>query len=122
MRYTLGRLAALPPLLAHGPAMAELPEEPRVIDSMAEVGRPGGELHMLISRARDTGLYNVYGYARLVGFTPDLRLVPDILAGFEVQDGRVFTFHLRKGHKYGQRPSPLRTSASTGRMSRSMRS
>ena len=38
MRYTLGRLAAAPrPLLAHGPAMAELPEEPRVIDSMAEV-------------------------------------------------------------------------------------
>jgi peptide/nickel transport system substrate-binding protein len=101
MRYTLGRLAAAAALLlAHGPAMAEPPEEPRVIDSMAEVGRPGGELHMLISRARDTGLYNVYGYARLVGFTPDLRLVPDILAGFEVQDGRVFTFHLRKGHKW----------------------
>ena len=101
MRYTLGRLAAAAALLlAHGPATAEPPEEPRVIDSMAEVGRPGGELHMLISRARDTGLYNVYGYARLAGFTPDLRLVPDILAGFGVQDGRVFTLHLRKGHKW----------------------
>ena len=77
-------VAAVLLLLAHRPAVAGPPEEPRVIDSMAEVGRPGGELRMLIGRARDTGLYNVYGYARLVGFTRDLRLVPDVLAGFEV--------------------------------------
>ena len=101
MTQTLRRLAAAAAiLLAHGPAMAEPPEEPRLVDSMAEIGRPGGELRMLVGRARDVGLYNVYGYARLVGFTPDLRLVPDILAGFGVQDGRVFTFHLRKGHKW----------------------
>src|SRR5687767_6509319 len=71
-------------LLLALPALAEPPDEPRVIDSMAEVGQPGGELRMLIGRARDTGLYNVYGYARLVGLTRDLQLMPDVLAASEV--------------------------------------
>ena len=65
-----------------------------------EVGDPGGDLRMLVGRARETRLYPVYGYARLVGRTPDLRLVPDILASYEVEEGRIFTFHLRKGHRW----------------------
>ena len=35
---------------------------------MPEVGKPGGDLRMLIGRARETRLYHVYGYARLVGY------------------------------------------------------
>jgi peptide/nickel transport system substrate-binding protein len=81
-------------------ARAGPPEEPRVVDGMAEPGRPGGELRMLVGRARDTRLYNVYGYARLVAYDRDLKLVPDILAGYEVQEGRIFTLRLRKGHKW----------------------
>jgi peptide/nickel transport system substrate-binding protein len=42
----------------------------------------------------------VYGYARLVGYNEDLELVPDILKDVEVEDGRIFTFHLREGHKW----------------------
>ena len=42
----------------------------------------------------------VYGYARLVGYDAKLELVPDILRTFEVEDGRIFTFHLRKGHRW----------------------
>ena len=84
-----------------GPAAhAGPPEEPRVIADMAEVGKPGGELRMLIGRARDTRLLDVYGYARLVGYDRELNLVPDILAGVDVQEGRVFTLRLRKGHKW----------------------
>ena len=76
------------------------PDEPRVITSMAEVGRPGGELHTLVGRARDVRLLQVYGYARLVEYDKELKLVPDILASYDVQDGRIFTFKLRRGHKW----------------------
>ena len=97
-------LAAACGLLAAGTAgpaaHAGPPEEPRVIANMAEVGKPGGELRMLIGRARDTRLLDVYGYARLVGYDRELNLVPDILAGVDVQEGRVFTLRLRKGHKW----------------------
>ena len=32
--------------------------------------------------------------------TRDYKLVPDILQAFEVEEGRIFTFHLRPGHKW----------------------
>jgi peptide/nickel transport system substrate-binding protein len=90
-------------LMAFAPALALAgpPEEPRVIEDMAEPGKPGGELRMLIGRERETRFFNIYGYSHLIAFDRDLNLVPDILAGFEVEeDGRVFTLHLRKGHKW----------------------
>ena len=90
--------------LASLPASAEPPLEPLVVkfdaDSGRTIGKPGGELHMLVARPRDTRLMVVYGYARLVGYDEDLDLVPDILKDVEVEDGRIFTFHLRKGHKW----------------------
>ena len=49
---------------------------------------------------RDTRLIVVYGYARLVGYDQELELVPDILKDVEVEDGRIFTLHLRKGHRW----------------------
>lgn len=82
------------------PAMAGPPDEPRVIGQMPEPGRPGGELRTLVGRERDSRLLHVFGYARLVEHDQNLNLVPDILAGYEVQDGRVFTFKLRRGHKW----------------------
>ena len=85
--------------LARSPALAGPPDEPRVV-AVPEVGEPGGELRTLVGRARETRLLNVYGYARLVGRTPDLRFVPDILASYEVEEGRIFTFRLRKGHRW----------------------
>ncbi len=63
-------------------------------------GKPGGELHTLVSGARDTRLMVVYGYARLIGYQPDLSLKPDIAERIDVEDNRVFTIHLRPGHRW----------------------
>ena len=63
-------------------------------------GEPGGELKSLVGGTRDTRLLVVYGYARLVGYDRDLELVPDIAKSVEVEDGRIFTFHLRDGHRW----------------------
>jgi peptide/nickel transport system substrate-binding protein len=80
------------------------PDEPSVVtfgpDSGKTIGKRGGELRMLVGRDKDTRLMVVYGYARLVAYTPKLDLVPDILKAVDVEDGRIFTLHLRKGHRW----------------------
>src|SRR5947208_314894 len=81
-----------------------VPEEPAVAE-LETIGIPGGELRMLMGGPKDTRMMVVYGYARLVGYTPTLKFVPDILKSMEIEDNRVFTLHLRKGQKWsdGQR-------------------
>jgi peptide/nickel transport system substrate-binding protein len=81
------------------PIERRLPQHPLVL-SVEEPGRHGGTLHTLVGRSRDTRLLVVYGYARLVGYDRSLDLVPDILERFEVQEGRIFTLTLRKGHRW----------------------
>ncbi len=81
------------------PVEKRLPQQPLVV-SVEQPGRHGGTLHTLVGRSRDTRLLVVYGYARLVGYDRELNLVPDILERFEVQEGRVFTLTLRKGHRW----------------------
>src|SRR5262252_6953383 len=76
-----------------------VPRELRVAE-LATVGGPGGELRMLMAGPKDTRMMVVYGYARLVGYTPSLDIKPDILKSIEVEDGRIFTLHLRQGHKW----------------------
>ncbi len=74
-----------------------VPQDPATIDT---TGKPGGQLRMLMAGPKDTRMMVVYGYARLVGYTPALELRPDILKSIDVEDGRVFTLHLRKGMKW----------------------
>ena len=84
---------ALPPVASrvpNAPALAEL----------ETIGRPGGELRMLMASPKDTRLMVVYGYARLVAYTPALAIVPDMLEAVDVEGGRIFTLHLRAGHKW----------------------
>ena len=76
-----------------------VPEDPAVAE-LETIGTPGGELRMLMGGPKDTRMMVVYGYARLVGYTPSLKLAPDILKSIEIEDNRVFTLHLRKGHKW----------------------
>jgi peptide/nickel transport system substrate-binding protein len=90
------------PLIASGklPPVAErVPRDPAVAE-LETIGKPGGELRMLMSSPKDTRLMTVYGYARLVAYTPSLALTPDILERVEVDDERTYTLHLRAGHKW----------------------
>lgn len=85
------------------PVAERLPLEPRVIDlavSGREPGRYGGTLRMLMGNSQDIRMVNVYGYARLVGYDRNFELQPDILESIEVERDRVFTLHLREGHKW----------------------
>jgi peptide/nickel transport system substrate-binding protein len=81
------------------PVEKRLPEQPLVV-RVDNLGKHGGTLHSLVGRSRDTRLLVVYGYARLVGYDRNLELVPDLLESFEVQEGRIFTLRLRKGHRW----------------------
>jgi peptide/nickel transport system substrate-binding protein len=70
------------------------------VAALPMAGSPGGELRMLMAGPKDTRMMVVYGYARLVGYTPSLNIEPDILKSIEIEDGRIFTLHLRQGHKW----------------------
>ena len=63
-------------------------------------GTYGGKLRMLIGTPKDLKLTSVYGYTRLVRFDRNYEIVPDIAERFEVKEGRIFTFHLRKDHRW----------------------
>ena len=81
------------------PVTQRVPREPALAE-LETIGRPGGELHMLMASPKDTRMMVVYGYARLMAYTPALALVSDMLEGVDVEEGRSFTLHLRPGHKW----------------------
>ena len=99
-----------PPVLAERvragtlPAVGErIPDPPRIIrldGNGTGPGRHGGELRVLMGRPKDVRMMVVYGYARLVTYNAEFRLEADILERYEVENGRRFTFYLRKGHKW----------------------
>ena len=85
------------------PVGERAPKMPLVVDLEAKgraFGTPGGTLSTMVSRDKDIRQMVVYGYARLVGYNPNYELAPDILADYENQDNKVFTLHLRPGHKW----------------------
>lgn len=91
------RAGALPPV------SMRVPETPSIVNfdrGGLKPGRHGGELRILMGRAKDVRMMVVYGYARLVAYDTDFRLKPDILERYEVEEGRRFTLFLRKGHKW----------------------
>lgn len=85
------------------PVAGRLPETPRIYKPDGKrytLGRQGGTLRILMARPRDTRLMVVYGYARLVKYDEKYELIPDLLERYEEEDGRIFTLHLRKGHRW----------------------
>ena len=105
------------------PVSQRLPDTPATVTFGSEVkpenrtvtGKHGGTLRMLMGKGKDIRMMMVYGYARLIGYDQNLKLTADLLAGFEVADGREFTFHLRPdiaGRTAS--PSPPPPSATTG--------
>ncbi|HSE75533.1 MAG TPA: ABC transporter substrate-binding protein, partial [Dongiaceae bacterium] len=81
------------------PVAQRLPKNPSVA-KMAEIGKQGGELRMLMASPKDTRVLVAYSYARLVCYDTDYKLVADICESFKVEEGRIFTFKLRDGHKW----------------------
>ena len=85
------------------PVAERMPEHPSVVSYAGTEKKPGqygGTLRILGGSAKDTRLMVIYGYARLVGYTPDFEIVPDIAESVDVEENRVFTFHLRPGHRW----------------------
>ncbi|WVT77015.1 ABC transporter substrate-binding protein (plasmid) [Sinorhizobium chiapasense] len=101
-----GEPAFLEKLIAEGklpPLSERLPKTPRVINVAAlgrKPGKHGGVVTMIIGSAKDIRLMTVYGYARLVGYDETLKLEADVLESYETVEDRIFTFHLREGHKW----------------------
>ncbi|WP_429820092.1 ABC transporter substrate-binding protein [Ensifer sp. B1-9] len=101
-----GEPAFLEKLIAEGklpPLSERLPKIPRVINVAAlgrKPGKHGGVVTMIIGSAKDIRLMTVYGYARLVGYDETLKLEADVLESYETVEDRIFTFHLREGHKW----------------------
>lgn len=85
------------------PMQARLPYIPLRVDFDAEgksSGKYGGEMRLLMGKAKDIGQMTVYSYARLVGYGHDFELKPDILLSYDVKEGKEFTFRLRPGHRW----------------------
>ncbi len=84
------------------PVADRLPDPPLLeeMDGGRTIGRYGGTLNVLMARSKDVRQMVVYGYARLVRYSRDYRIVPDILEDVAVEDGRIFTLRLRRGHRW----------------------
>jgi len=82
------------------PLLVQRLPQPALKMAMPSLGQYGGELRLLMGRAKDIRLMSVYGYTRLVGYNNRFELVPDILERVDVYEERIFTLHLRKGHRW----------------------
>ena len=87
----------LPPLAQRLPRVALVFTSPRAAWTL---GRYGGEVRTLMAKDRDIRMMVVYGYSRLIGYDEQLQLVPDVLQSIDNVDSRMFTLHLRPGHKW----------------------
>ncbi len=85
------------------PVAKRLPRQPRVID-LEKIGREpgqyGGKLRMLMASNKDVRMMVYYGYSRLIGYDTNYKLQPDILESYDVEEGRIFTFRIREGHRW----------------------
>jgi len=109
-------IARAKPALQETPSLAEqvkagslppvdkrIPDEPSIVKHFAGAdgaGKPGGQINMLVTSARDTRLMTLYANARLIVYDDQFKLQPDILESYEAKDNREFTLKLRAGHKW----------------------
>ncbi|MEL6503626.1 MAG: ABC transporter substrate-binding protein [Pseudomonadota bacterium] len=100
---TLVKVLTASLLMAPVTAWAEPPEEPRIIN-MEELdkvpGKRGGSIKTLMAKTKDVRWMTVYSGARLVAYDQTFKLAPDILKKVDNEGNKVFTLHLRKGHKW----------------------
>jgi len=84
-------------------SLAGPPDEPRIVDMPAlgkTVGKRGGTLRMLMAKPKDIRMMVIYSGARLVSYNENFKLAPDILKSVDVEENRIFTLRIRKGHKW----------------------
>ena len=99
-----------PPILQSRVAAGELPPMRERVPATPQVetlelpwqsvGRYGGDLRLLMGKQGDLSQIAVYGYGRLVGYSSDLELKPDLAEDIQVEEGRIFTIRLRRGHRW----------------------
>lgn len=86
------------------PMQDRLPKMPRVIklaDSDRSPGQYGDDkIRMLVASQRDIRYMPIFSYSRLVGYDRQFNFEPDILLNFDIVEGRIFTLHLRPGHRW----------------------
>lgn len=85
------------------PVAQRIPQDPLIVDLVAkgrQFGVQGGTLHTMIGQIKDVRQMVPFGYARLVGYDQNYVLQPDILKSIDVDEGRIFTLHLRRGHRW----------------------
>jgi peptide/nickel transport system substrate-binding protein len=80
------------------PVAERIPAEPEI--AAGDAGKSGGDLHILMAGAKDTRIIVAYSYARLVRYNAALEFEPDIAKSVDVENDRIFTFHLRQGMKW----------------------
>lgn len=99
-------LSGIPAFAQEGalpPQDERLPENPLVITPTDRPGSQGGTWnHALVGGGSLSMLIRYQGYEPLVRFTPDWSgIEPNVAESYEVnEDSTVYTFHLRKGHKW----------------------
>ena len=70
------------------PVAERMPEHPYVVSyegTEKTAGKYGGTLRILGGSAKDTRLMVIYGYARLVAYTPNFDIVPDIAESVDIR-------------------------------------
>ena len=84
------------------PVQQRIPAQPQLVKFSGdfEPGIHGGQLRLLMAKQKDIRQIVIYGYARLVGYNSQYQLRPDILRDIDIEQGRIFTLHLRKGHRW----------------------
>lgn len=86
------------------PAVAErIGQDPEVVTPRDGVGRYGGQLRFGLRGSSDhNNILRMVGNMGLVRWDPEYtKVVPNVAKSFEVSpDGKVFTFHLRRGMKW----------------------
>lgn len=84
-------------------ANAQPPDEPRIVNMEAlgkKVGKHGGTMKLLMAKPKDIRMMVIYSGTRLVSYDDGFKLAPDILKSIDIVENRIFTLHLRKGHKW----------------------